>query len=324
MSAPQPASLWDEVNEIVRMAMVSDNRHQLIFAARRALNAFDLTHSLNFLTLYLDCQFKLNPNRGYQLFQDAIQRYKLRPDPHDRESINFFHLFAIRSTLMWSLLDQDPRSEIRVLIQPFLDNWKLTRKPEAFLLVLYERGEFELLETLAEQTQEWDAFTATLFFMHLAFARNNYLAAYNLFCELAAMCTEDGSAPELNSLQDLAELFELFHFRYGLNLYNLAAQKFAETPPTAQPTSLTQTELIWDSRSLRLGVNGVGLFRLIGVQLMLPDPLPETEMPLEMLLDVWQQHVQHLGPLNQEPDIAGNEVNYHPTQGIVVNGDHQF
>ena len=119
------------------------------------------------------------------------------------------------------------------------------------------------------QTREGDGFREKFLLMYSNYAQNQYLAAYNLFCELAAMCTEDGSAPELNSLQDLAELFELFHFRYGLNQ--------------------------WDSDSLRLGVNDLGLFRLIGAQLMQPEPLPENEMPLETLLDVWQQQVQYLG-----------------------------
>jgi hypothetical protein len=303
---PQPDALINSVVDFVNQAIRSGQKDQLRFAARQALNGFDQTGDSLFLAMYLDCQFHFDFHKGYQAFESLQQKFGITPNASSIGNIEFYNVFLMHAIPnRYKPKEVDLTSEIADIAKIFAKHWQKVPRKQFFLLALFELGEFELVERLAAEAMDTQAFFATLFLAQVTIQKQEYVDAYNYFCDLAAMCTDDGAPPEITNVKELLDLFDLIYSQIGMRPIR-----------TAEQLGVTK-----DSKPLSSHIASAAaeLFALIKSQL--PDEDETSEMPLDQLLQIWPSHATYLGPEGDDP-IGGIEVSYNPDDDTLIAHAH--
>ncbi len=298
----QPDSLMNSVIDFVNQAIRSGEKDQLRFAARQALNGFDRTGDMLFLAMYLDCQFHFDVHKGYQEYKLLQKKFGITPNASSIGNIEFYNVFVMHSIAnQYEPKEVELTSEIAHIAKIFAKHWQKVPRKQFFLLALFELGEFELVEQLAAEAMETQAFFATLFLTQVSIQKQEYVDAYNYFCDLAAMCTDDGAPPEITNVKELLDLFDLIYSQIGMHPIR-----------TLEQLGVTQER---KPLSSHIASAAAELFELIKSQL--PDEDKTSEMPLGQLLQIWPSHATYLGPEGDDP-IGGIEVGYTEDDTIIA------
>lgn len=302
MSLAQPNSLRVDVIQAVFSAFQSNDKIQVKFASKRALNAFDRTGDLFFLAHHIHCECFLNKPIGYKMFEEAITQLGIIPNPNDVGNTYFFGFYVANSVqdIDKLLPDDSSYAKITAYTEVFINKWDHIEWPVPFLWFLFEQGDFDRVEDLCYRLIERDWQHANVFLMHVNMAQKNYVAAYNIFCQLAA-----AFQLEISSYSDLEHLFSAIHGSLGVY------------PPEQTKANVTTKAV--KRRIQRISLTGAEILRLVAMQIFSDEEnMNDNELSIERVVEAWQSHVAYLGPDTQEENLSGTEVAYRPDTGITT------
>lgn len=286
MSSPEREQKIQEVADFVNKALGSREKSQIKFAAARAFDAYNSTGELIFFTMYAECQYFINHEKGYRIFREYIAEHQLQPNPHDSQNAEFFTVFA--SHLLRNKdfePDKNIKREAFEIVKPFIKYWNKAPRKEFLLLILLENHQFDQVEELALSWLNEEKYYSIFFLMHINLIKDNLIEAFNSFCDLALMLKPDGVS-EINNPDELSILMERMHHRFGIY--------------SVHPTDINKyRQAKLQSANINVAVSDTGVLFNNAVKLsqficdMLDEAqsdIPEEEMSINELADSWQHH----------------------------------